>query len=181
MKPQQNNRTALRIVGIVTIVLAVALTVFVVWHDMRKDSTDKPTTSTESSDQSQGEQSMQSERIRLSKNVERQNDAQILAAAVNNYANNNSGRLPTDWQDKYLVGANDATTELTDLKLYQSVLVAEAPQSALTTDAIRLVLHGTCNKDGTTARGTTVTGYAVQYSELVNLTSGTTEGKCINQ
>lgn len=164
------------------LVLIVAVGIGIINRPETSPETDTAQTPSgeEKAQQSSGEQTVYSENLRLSKNISRKNDAQSLATSVANYINNNSGNLPTSWQNNYLVGGGGTSSVQTELTVYHEVLVAEAPQPALTTDSIRIVRHGLCGGDGSASRGNTITGYVVQYSQLVGLSSGAVEGGCID-
>jgi hypothetical protein len=167
------------------VIIVVAVAASVVFFAVRQSFAPKPdsdqSTTTEEDSQPASDCHLScASNLRLSKNVGRKNDAQSLASSVANYINNNSGTMPTDWQNGQLIGASGTTSERTELNVYKQISVAEAPQSALTTDSVRVVRHGVCGQNGTATRGNTITGYAIQYSQLVDLDSGAVEGECIN-
>ena len=124
-----------------------------------------------------------SESRRLSQNLDRKNDAQRIAGAVTEFMNNNVGTLPSGWQDGQIVGHEGTAPSSVQLVHYAKIFFVDAStfnQSAtLTNDNIRVVIHATCNQDGSASASSSNQAYVVQYSQALSQGGDAFEGKCM--
>jgi prepilin-type N-terminal cleavage/methylation domain-containing protein len=104
---------------------------------------------------------------RNSRNTQRRNDVSTYLGAVNEWSNNNQGRIPTANTD--LTTANTGVNALAKLGVYTAPTTTtngNAVQAAITAvDTMRYVYGATCNTNNS---GATVPGssraYAVQFA-----------------
>lgn len=155
------------VVGVIVVVLGIILVAVVINKPKKQNNLLDV-------DSSQNEKK---ETRRISGNVERKNDASILASAVDEFMNNNSGRSPTSWSDGQLKGEGQSTYASVGLmNVYESSQVVMGKQDVLTTDTIRLATKATCQPDGSTVASKSATGYAIQFTEI--RTDGSIKGLC---
>lgn len=96
------------------------------------------------------------------RNTSRQNDASKLLAAAAEYVNNNSGNLPTQFDEHRLSGGEDTTPSIVTFEMYKTVTVESGEQAPPGPDELRLVTGATCGNDGKTVAGST-RSFAAQY------------------
>lgn len=114
---------------------------------------------------------------RNSRNTQRRNDVAAYLGAVNEWSDNNSGKIPAVAAD--LTTANTGVNALARLGSLTAPTVVLTGVQAASTDlnAIKLVVQAVCS---TTTNGATIAGsnraYAVQYA--VEGSSGTAISQC---
>ncbi len=172
---------AVVIAAVVVLLVAVGATIFI----MSKKGSDNKTQDASVTKTSNGEEGPSiSENQRLSQNVERKNDAQNVAAGVAEFISNNTGTLPSGWQNGEITGANGAMPSQVQLSHYSAVTFADAQASgnvaAVTGDTVRVVTHADCGSNGSAKVSESSRSYALQYSQATNK-GGSFVGECFEE
>lgn len=102
---------------------------------------------------------------RNSRNTQRRADVNSLAAAFNEWQSANSATsAPTGWASNQLTGAAGSTAVSANVSYYTGVTVAAVaspPQTALTSDTVRIVTGARCN--GTAVQAGAARQAAIQF------------------
>ncbi len=114
---------------------------------------------------------------RNAQNVSRKNDAANAASAVAEYMNNNSGTVPTAFQNGTLTGGAATYPAKVSFNFYKSVSVVQGAAPADTTDMFIIDTAAQCAPDGSTTAATS-RRVAVQYSQAT--AAGGFEAGCID-
>ena len=127
---QKRSSKSGMILALIFITLVVG--VFFVSRGTKDDttvSTENTSNSTANTPTDQSDGSVGNMR-RESKNVERKNDALKVAAAVNEFMNNNHGTMPTGWSAGALTGASGSYPATFTLTAYGALTVVSGSQPA---------------------------------------------------
>lgn len=99
---------------------------------------------------------------RLTRNTLRGTETNRLLANVAEFINNNSGQMPTMYNDGRLTSASADFPATSIMTHYRSVSFVSGEQGGVTDDSLRLVTGAKCGSDGRTVSGSS-REYAAQY------------------
>lgn len=144
------------------VVIGVALSVFLLVRS--SDSKDSESYTADSSSSFQVNH----------RNTARKNDVSKLLVAATEYINNNSGQLPTAYENGVLKGSNPDSNNLApQFETLKYVTFAKGQQAAVTgLYDMRFVSQAVCGENGETITASS-RSYVVQFA-LENVTGGTT-------
>lgn len=169
-----------KIIALLDVLLLVGLG-YAIWHRVNTPSeatkqavlnTKSPVISSKTGTSPDGAPSLSELSAR---NNERDQDANSLLGAINEYAASNNGQLPKSIANGKLQGGS-VTITLPKFAHFTSVTMASGTQAAVTQDKLVLVINATCKADGSASAGTSRQFVALYGTEKV---SGSYEATCV--
>ncbi|HSD55714.1 MAG TPA: hypothetical protein VLA92_01020 [Candidatus Saccharimonadales bacterium] len=184
-KPTSQRRKTASLLIIINILLAMALGGMIYVKIADKSGTDSRENTSSNHNKTPSQETNTSRGVSqtqsqvTSRNIERENDASRVLSAAQEYIANNTGGLPTSFEDGNFHGESGDYPSLIDLEYYTTVGVSASEQGAATTDVVTLVTGAICTEEGSAkSAATSSRSIAVLYAQETSV--GTFMSHCMN-